>query len=63
MVNLEFQKSITKELDIVKDRVRNLIGSRDEESAELADLNYDGVVNAVDFSCMVAALSVRWDEE
>ena len=27
MDNLEFQKSITKELDIVKDRVRNLIGS------------------------------------
>ena len=43
--------------------VRNLMGKRDEESAELADLNYDGVVNAVDHSCMIAALSIRWDEQ
>lgn len=43
--------------------VRNLVGKRDEESAVLADINFDGVVNAVDHSCMIAALSVRWDEE
>ncbi len=43
--------------------VRNLIGKSDEGSAKLADINYDGVVNAVDHSCMIAALSVRWDEE
>ncbi len=43
--------------------VRNLIGKTDPESAKLADINFDGVVNAVDHSCMIAALSVRWDEE
>ena len=43
--------------------VRNLIGKSDAESARLADINYDGVVNAVDHSCLIAALSVRWDEE
>lgn len=43
--------------------IRNLIGKSDEESVRLADVNYDGVVNAVDHSCMIAALSVRWDEE
>lgn len=43
--------------------IRQLIGKRDEESAALADVNFDGVVNAIDHSCMVAALAVRWDEE
>ena len=43
--------------------VRNLLGKRDEESAKLADINYDGVVNAVDHSCLIAALAVRWDEQ
>ncbi len=43
--------------------VRNLIGKSDAESARLADINYDGVVNAVDHSCLIAALAVRWDEE
>ena len=43
--------------------VRNLIGKSDPESARLADINYDGVVNAVDHSCLIAALAVRWDEE
>lgn len=40
--------------------VRNLIGKRDAESAALADVNFDGVVNGVDHSCMLAF--VRWDE-
>jgi hypothetical protein len=43
--------------------VRNLIGKRDAESASLADINFDGVVNAVDHACMIAALSVRYDDQ
>lgn len=43
--------------------VRNLIGKRDAESAQLADINFDGVVNAVDHACMIAALSVRYDDQ
>lgn len=43
--------------------VRNLIGKSDAESVELADVNYDNIVNQVDHACMIAALAVRWDEE
>ncbi len=43
--------------------VRNLLGKSDAESIRLADVNYDGIVNAVDHSLMIAALSVRYDEK
>lgn len=43
--------------------VRNLLGKSDAESLRLADVNFDGVVNAVDHSLMIAALSVRYDDQ
>lgn len=43
--------------------VRNLIGATDPDSLGRADLNLDGMVNAQDYSLVIAALSVRYDEE
>lgn len=43
--------------------VRNLIGATDPDSLGRADLNLDGVVNTQDYSLVIAALSVRYDEE
>ncbi len=42
---------------------RSLIGKKDEASLKLGDVNFDGVVNAVDHSLMISSMSVRWDEE
>jgi hypothetical protein len=35
--------------------VRNLLGKTDEDSLRKADLNFDGIVNALDFSIMTAS--------
>lgn len=35
--------------------VRNLLGKSDEDSIRKADLNFDGIVNAIDFSIMTAS--------
>lgn len=43
--------------------VRNSLNKGDTDSLRLADLNLDGVVNAQDYSLVIAALSIRSDEE
>ncbi|MFN4213059.1 MAG: dockerin type I domain-containing protein [Microgenomates group bacterium] len=43
--------------------VRNNLGKKDEEALRLADINLDGVVDTQDYSLIIAALSVRTDEE
>ena len=43
--------------------VVNLLDKDDAESLRLADLNLDGKVNAIDHSLVIAALSIRHDEE
>ncbi len=43
--------------------VRNSLNKGDTDSLRLADLNLDGVVNAQDYSLIIAALSIRTDEE
>ncbi len=43
--------------------VRNNIGKSDAETLRLTDLNLDGVVDTQDFSLVIAALSVKGDEE
>lgn len=42
--------------------VRNNLGKSDPETLSFADLNLDGMVNAQDYSLVIAALSVRADE-
>lgn len=43
--------------------VRNNLGKSDKEALRLADVNLDGVVNSIDYSLIIAALSVRSDEQ
>jgi hypothetical protein len=43
--------------------VLNSIGKTDLETLKIADLNRDGIVNFQDFSLVIAALSVRSDEQ
>ena len=44
--------------------VRNAIGKCDDsDTVKLVDVNYDGCVNAIDHSLMIAALSIRYDEK
>ncbi len=43
--------------------VRNNLRKNDDESLRLADINLDGIVDTQDYSLIIAALSVRADEE
>lgn len=43
--------------------LRSLLGKSDAESLKLADINHDGVINAVESACLIGALSIHWDEE
>jgi hypothetical protein len=43
--------------------VRNNLGRSDEEALRLADVNFDGIVNTQDYSLIIAALSIRLDEQ
>ncbi|NMB84304.1 hypothetical protein GYA28_03365 [Candidatus Roizmanbacteria bacterium] len=43
--------------------VTNNLGKKDDQSLWKADLNMDGVVDTQDYSLIIAALSVRFDEE
>lgn len=43
--------------------VRNNLNKADATTLTLADLNLDGVVNTQDYSLIIAALSIRTDEE
>lgn len=55
------QDGVINALDIA--RVRNNLNSTDPKIVDSADLNYDGVINAVDDSLIIAALRVRTDEK
>lgn len=58
--DLEPQDGISNAHD--QSLVRNMLGRSDDECRRLADVNYDGVCNAIDHSLMIAALSVRYDD-
>lgn len=43
-------------------RIANNLGSTDPAVVAKADVNFDGVVNALDYSLLIASLSVKYDE-
>jgi hypothetical protein len=43
--------------------VFNNLGKKDKQALEKADVNYDGIVDSQDYSLLIAALSVKSDEE
>jgi len=43
--------------------IRNNLNKADADSLRVADLNLDGIVNSQDYSLIIAALSIRTDEE
>jgi len=43
--------------------VVNSLGKKDSQSLKKADINLDGVVNTQDYSLIIAALSIRLDEQ
>ena len=43
--------------------VRENFGSKDPTVLQYADLNYDGIVDSSDFSRIIEALSIKYDEE
>lgn len=43
--------------------VRLALGSRDEKTISVADLNYDNIVDTQDYSLVIASLGVKYDEE
>ena len=61
VVDLPEQDGIVNAFDT--SLVLNSIGKTDANSLRIADLNLDGIVNFQDFSLVIAALSVRSDEE
>ncbi len=42
--------------------IRTNLGSTDANTVTSADLNYDGVVDTQDYSLLIAALSIKYDE-
>lgn len=59
--DLPEQDGIVNSYDI--SLIRNNLNKADADSLKLADLNLDGVVNNQDYSLIIAALSIRVDEE
>lgn len=59
--DLPAQDGIVDSYDI--SYVRNSLGKTDTKSLEVADLNLDGIVDTQDYSLVIAALSIRSDEE
>lgn len=43
--------------------IRNNLGSRDKTALAIGDLNLDGIIDSQDWSLIIAALSVKGDEE
>lgn len=43
--------------------IKNNIGSKDPTVLEKADINLDGIVDAQDYSLVVASLAIKYDEE
>ena len=43
--------------------IRNLLGKSDDDAIRKGDLNFDGIVNAVDFSIMTASYLVHSDQK
>lgn len=54
------QDGITNSFDIAL--VRNNFGRSDDEALKVADLNYDGEVNQLDYALVIRALSIKRDE-
>jgi len=59
--DLPDQDGIVNSYDI--SLVRNNLGRSDEEALRLADVNFDDIVNTQDYSLIIAALSIRLDEQ
>jgi len=59
--DLPLQDGITNSYDIAL--VTNNLSKTDPETLKKADLNLDGVVDTQDYSLVIAALSIRFDEQ
>ena len=55
------QDGISNSYDVAL--VTNNLGKTDQETLKKADLNFDGVVDTQDYSLVIAALSIRFDEQ
>ncbi len=59
--DIPVQNSVIDAVDIAYIRVN--MGSQDQAAKARADLNYDGIIDAQDYSLILASLAFKYDEE
>ncbi len=59
--DIPIQNGIVDSVDIAF--IRQNLGNQDQATKARGDLNYDGIIDAQDYSLILASLAFKYDEE